>query len=202
MFTGIIESMGTLRSAQSRDRGTHFCIEAPTFASDLSIGDSVCVSGVCLTLVARSGDAMEFDAVEETLHRTTLGDLTTGSRVNLEKPVTLMERLGGHLVQGHVDGVAVVESVETRGMEKWFTFAPPPDLLRYIVEKGSVAIAGVSLTVASVDTRSFSIAIIPHTADVTTFGELEPGMRVNIEVDVFAKYVEKLVAAYASVGSA
>lgn len=198
MFTGIIETTGTISQVTPLDRGVRLQVEAPGFAANLDQGESVCVSGVCLTLLHGASGQMEFDAVEETLQRSALSSLQKGSRVNLEKPVSLQQRLGGHLVQGHVDAVGHVHSVEIRGVEGWITIAAPESVLRYVVEKGSITVDGVSLTVASIDERSFSVAIIPHTAVATTLGSLSAGDAVNLEVDILAKYVEKLAAPYAA----
>jgi len=194
MFTGIIEEMGELRSRN----GNRFTFDAVRVIDDAAIGASISVNGCCLTVVdlgapsrsgGRSGPGWwSSDVVAETLDRTTLGDLTPGDPVNLERPVRLADRLGGHLVQGHVDAVGHV-------------VAPAPDLVvrlpdrlrRYLVEKGSITVDGCSLTVAAVEGDTFAVAIVPHTAEVTTLGRRRPGDRVNLEVDVLAKYVERLV---------
>jgi riboflavin synthase len=154
------------------------------------IGDSIAVDGVCLTVVANDDGALAFDAVAETLARTSLGGLETASQVNLEPALRAGDPLGGHYVQGHVDGVGSFRG-EADGLH-WFD--APPDLLRYVVEKGSIAVQGTSLTIAAEDTQGFAVALIPHTLEATTLGRLEPGARVNLEVDVLAKYVEKLIA--------
>ncbi|MDQ2731968.1 MAG: riboflavin synthase [Armatimonadota bacterium] len=198
MFTGIIETMGMVSAVTPLDRGVRLQVEAPSFDASLVAGESVCVSGVCLTMLDDATERMEFDAVEETLQRSSLGALRVGSRVNLEKSVSLQQRLGGHLVQGHVDGMGQVLSVELRGVERWITVGAQESVLRYIVEKGSIAVDGVSLTVAALQRDTFSLAIIPHTAEVTTLGDLSAGDRVNLEVDILAKYVEKLAAPYAA----
>ena len=158
------------------------------------VGDSVAVDGVCLTVVDAAAGALSFDVVPETLARTALGELAAGSPVNLEPALRAGDALGGHIVQGHVDGVATVAAVTPEGDGRRLRFAAPPDLLRYVVEKGSVAVQGTSLTVAAVDGGGFEAALIPHTLAATTLGTLAPGRRVNVEVDVLAKYVEKLVA--------
>jgi riboflavin synthase len=186
MFTGIVEELGTVAS---RDGG-RFRFAATTVLDDVTEGASIAVNGVCLTVVAWDLEAgwWEAVAVDETLSRSTLGSLAPGDPVNLERPVRLSDRLGGHLVQGHVDGVGTVTD-------------PAPDLRvtlpdglgRYVVEKGSITIDGVSLTVVDADPDSFSVAIIPHTAAVTTLGRRRPGDGVNLEVDVTAKYVERLL---------
>ncbi len=184
MFTGIIEELGRL---QRRD-GSRFTFAAKRVLDDAEVGASIAVNGCCLTVIDRGPGWWSADVVAETLDRTTLGELTLGEPVNLERPVRLADRLGGHLVQGHVDAVGRVT-------------APAPDLVvgapialrRYLVEKGSIAVDGCSLTVAHVDDEGFAVAIVPHTAAVTTLGKRRPGDRVNLEVDVVAKYVEKFV---------
>ena len=181
MFTGLVREVGTVVSFESGRLVLDSSLKA-------ELGDSIAVDGVCLTVVANDG-TLEFEAVEETLARTTLGSLAAGSGVNLEPALRAGEALGGHYVQGHVDGVGTVRSV---GDLTWFD--APADLLRYIAEKGSIAVQGTSLTVAGTDETGFAVALIPHTLDVTTLGALEPGARVNLEVDVIAKYVERLLA--------
>jgi riboflavin synthase len=187
VFTGIVEERGRVR-----DAGRRLVVECRTVAGDAEIGSSIAVSGVCLTVAERPRGALAFDLTEETLSRTTLGSLGRGDGVNLERPVTLATRLGGHLVQGHVDGVAEVEAVEGDGAGVTVRVRPGRGVSRYVVEKGSVAVDGVSLTVADVDDGTFTMALVPHTLEVTTLGGLAPGDRVNVEVDVVAKYVEGL----------
>jgi riboflavin synthase len=155
---------------------------------EAELGDSVAVDGVCLTVVASDDGTLAFDAVPETLARTSLGALAAGSGVNLEPALRVGDALGGHYVQGHVDGVGFYRGVE--GDLHWFD--APPEILRYVVEKGSIAVQGTSLTVAGTDDAGFAVALIPHTLDATTLGRLQPGARVNLEADVLAKYVEKL----------
>jgi riboflavin synthase len=187
MFTGIVEELGAVR-AQGDGRLEVSC----RTVVDSAVGDSVCVNGACLTVVERSGDGLRFDVAPETLDRTDLGALRPGDGVNLERPVTLLTRLGGHLVQGHVDGVAVVEALEREGAGATLELRLPPPLERYVVEKGSIAIDGVSLTVARVAGGTVTIALIPHTLAATTLGGLRSGDGVNVEVDLIAKYVERL----------
>jgi riboflavin synthase len=187
VFTGIVEERGRVREA-----GRRLVVECRTVAGDAVVGSSIAVSGVCLTVADRSPGALTFDLTEETLSRTTLGSLRPGDGVNLERPVTLATRLGGHLVQGHVDGVAAVEAVEGDGDGVTVRVRPDRGVRRYVVEKGSVAVDGVSLTVARVDDGTFTTALVPHTLEVTTLGSLAPGDRVNLEVDVMAKYLEGL----------
>jgi riboflavin synthase len=191
VFTGLVRDQGRVVSF---DAG-RLTVAAPATASHAEVGDSVAIDGVCLTVVALGGDTLSFDAVPETLARTTLSTLDPDSRVNLEPALRAGEPLGGHYVQGHVDGVAGVRSVEPEGEGKRVWFDAPADLLRYVVEKGSIAVSGASLTVAATDDAGFAVALIPHTLEVTTFGALAPGDRVNLEVDVLAKYVEKLIKA-------
>ncbi|HZQ82567.1 MAG TPA: riboflavin synthase [Gaiellaceae bacterium] len=181
MFTGLIREVGTVRSMD----GGRLVIDASLEANE---GDSIAINGACLTVVATDG-ALAFDAVAETLSRTSLGDLRAGSRVNLEPALRAGDALGGHYVQGHVDGVGTFRGVED-GLH-WFD--APADLLRYVVEKGSIAVQGTSLTVAAEDDRGFAVALIPHTLEHTTLGDLQREDRVNLEVDVLAKYVEKLL---------
>jgi riboflavin synthase len=152
----------------------------------------VAVDGCCLTVARRDGPILEFNAVAETLRRTTLGGLSAGDRVNLEPALRVGDPMGGHWVQGHVDGVGEVARIEPEGDARNFTFAAPPDIMRYAIEKGSVCVAGVGLTITGLDETSFSVSLVPHTLAVTTLGALGPGDRVNLEADVLAKYVEKL----------
>ena len=168
-------------------------VEAPQTATDAQLGDSVSIDGVCLTVVAVAAGRLAFDAVPETLDRTSLGTLDHGSRVNLEPALRAGDPLGGHYVQGHVDGVASVRSVEPDGNGRRIWFDTPPALLRYVVLKGSIAVQGASLTVAALDEAGFAVALIPHTLAATTLSDLEPEDPVNLETDVLAKYVEKLL---------
>ena len=194
MFTGIVREVGRVTSVEGDDEGIRLEIEAPQTAAAVAIGDSVSISGCCLTAVAISGGTIAFDAVPETLARTSLGRLAEGARVNIEPALRAGEPLGGHYVQGHVDGLATVRSAaeEGEGRRIWFDIAP--ELRRYVAEKGSVSIEGTSLTVAAVDDSGLAVALIPHTLTETTLGELVPGVSVNLEVDVLAKYVERLLA--------
>jgi len=190
MFTGIIEELGAVLE-RALDRITVSC---RTVLTDTDVGSSLAVNGVCLTVVDRGPGHVGFDLSEETLRRTSLAGLSPGDPVNLERPVTLTTRLGGHLVQGHVDGVGQVDGVEAEPAGgAWLTIRPPAELLRYLVDKGSVSVDGVSLTVAGADGDAFSVALIPHTLAVTTLGAARVGDAVNLEVDVLAKYVERLL---------
>ena len=193
MFTGLIREVGRVLSREGGADGVRLTIEAPQTAGEAQLGDSIAINGVCLTVVAVAGGSFAFDAVPETLDRTSLGTLDHGSRVNLEPALRAGEALGGHYVQGHVDGVGTVRSVEPEGDGKRIWFDAAPELLRYVVDKGSIAVQGTSLTVAAVDDTGFAVALIPHTLEVTTLGELEPEDPVNLEADVLAKYVEKLL---------
>ena len=187
MFTGLVREIGTVRSL---DDG-RLVLETTL---DAELGDSIAIDGVCLTVVETSDGTLAFQAVPETLARSALGALEPGSGVNLEPALRAGDPLGGHIVQGHVDGVATVAAVMPEGDGVRMRFAAAPEILRYVVEKGSVAVQGTSLTIAAVDDESFEVALIPHTLGATTFGSLQPGRRVNVEVDVLAKYIEKLVA--------
>jgi riboflavin synthase len=193
VFTGLIREVGTVVSREGGPAGVRLTIEAPSTAADAEVGDSIAIDGVCLTVVEAVGDTLAFDAVPETLARTSLETLDHGSRVNLEPALRAGEPLGGHYVQGHVDGAGSVRSVEPEGEGKRIWVDASPELLRYVVEKGSIAVLGVSLTVAAVDADGFAVALIPHTLGATTLGALEPEDRVNLETDVLAKYVEKLL---------
>ena len=189
MFTGIVRERGRIASFD----GSRLRLEAPDTAAAAAVGDSVSVAGVCLTVVDAEGLELAFDAVPETLGRTTLGSLAVGDEVNVEPALRAGEPLGGHVVQGHVDGVGRVRSVEPEGEGVRLTVDAPTGIVRYCVEKGSIAVAGVSLTVAALDGDGFAIALVPHTLAVTTLGGLCPGDEVNLEVDVLAKYVERLL---------
>jgi riboflavin synthase len=192
MFTGIVEELGRVRSLEDRAGAARLVVDCATVNRDSSVGDSVAVNGVCLTAVEVTGEALSFDLARETLDRSTLGGLRAGDPVNLERPLTLATRLGGHLVQGHVDGVAAVRWVDRNGAEASIRIALPSSLRPYVVEKGSIAVDGVSLTVTVVDDEGFEVALIPHTLAATTLGERGPGDGVNLEADVVAKYVENL----------
>src|SRR6187200_1512284 len=174
MFTGLIREVGRVVSFEDG----RLTIEA---AQTAELGDSIAIDGVCLTVVANGSGTLAFQAVPETLARTSLGTLEAGSRVNLEPALRVGDALGGHYVQGHVDGVGAVRSVEPEGEGRRVAFDAPADLLRYVVEKGSIAVQGTSLTVAAVDERGFEVALIPHTLAATTLGMLQPGDRVNLE---------------------
>jgi riboflavin synthase len=191
MFTGIVTAKGTVVARTPTDGGALLRIDDATTAHGLSVGSSVALGGVCLTAVAVEGTWFEVEAVAETLRRTNLGGLEAGGRINLERPVSASALLEGHVVQGHVDGVGTVRSVEAEGDSRRVWVDVDPDLLRYVAIKGSVAVDGVSLTVTAVDDHGFEVALIPHTLEVTTFGDVRAGTRVNVEVDILAKYIER-----------
>jgi riboflavin synthase len=189
MFTGIVEELGTVVEVGSRLR-----IRCATASEDLTAGASIAVNGVCLTAVDLEPDSFAADLAPETLRRSNLGDLTVGSRVNLERPVTPVTRLSGHIVQGHVDGTGVLESLEELGGGNyWLKVRVPAELDRYLVEKGSIAIEGISLTIAGIEGGVIGVTIIPHTFRSTSLGSARPGARLNIEADMIAKHVEKLM---------
>jgi riboflavin synthase len=194
MFTGIIEELGTVVSA-----GTRLVIECHTVLSDATEGSSIAVNGVCLTALALTANSFAADLAPETLSRTNLGDLVPGARVNLERPVTPATRLSGHIVQGHVDATAVLTALDQLGDGNWWLKLQIPAALdRYLVHKGSIAIDGISLTIAVLDAGTLGVAIIPHTYTHTTLSQAKPGTRLNIEVDVLAKHVEKLLTGTAA----
>ncbi|QEP42713.1 riboflavin synthase [Ectothiorhodospiraceae bacterium BW-2] len=194
MFTGIIETVGRLLAVESSGRDRRFTIATGRIdATLLRLGDSVAVNGVCLTVERLGQGQFEADISAETLHHTTLGRLKSGDAVNLEQALTLSTRLGGHLVSGHVDGVGEVLSIEADGRSQRLRVGAQGDILRYLAPKGSVAIDGASLTVTGVDTASFSLNIVPHTAAETTLNRLRSGSWVNIEVDLVARYLERLL---------
>ena len=195
MFTGIVREVGRAASIAGHAGGVRLEIEAPETAAATAVGDSVSIDGCCLTAVSVADALIAFDAVPETLSRTALGGLEAGVRVNVEPALRAGEPLGGHYVQGHVDGIGIVRSVEDEGQGRRVWFDAGSDILRYAVEKGSIAVQGTSLTVAGLDDRGFAVAIIPHTLEATTLDELEPGRLVNLEVDILAKYVERLLTA-------
>jgi riboflavin synthase len=195
MFTGIVEELGTIASIEGDDDGLRLQIDAPVLAPLCRIGDSVNVSGCCLTIVTVEGAALTFEVVPETLRRTALGSLGAGARVNLEDALRAGEPYGGHIVQGHVDGVGELAERREEGIGLWLRFRAPHNVQRYLIEKGSVTVAGVSLTVAELQDDGFAVAIVPHTMQVTTLGGLAAGDAVNLEADMIARYVERLLAA-------
>ena len=194
MFTGIVEEVGTLVARTDGVNSAVLRIRARTALEDVALGDSIAVNGVCLTATQVLDGRFTADVMRETLRRSSLAEVGDGSPVNLELPLRATDRLGGHVVQGHVDGVGAVRAARDDGFSRVVSIAAPPELLRYVVEKGSIAVDGVSLTVADVAGDGFSVALIPETLERTNLGAAAPGTPVNLEVDVLAKYVEKLVA--------
>jgi riboflavin synthase len=191
MFTGLVECLGTVRRTVADGPGRHLIIAAPSFAADLRAGESVAINGACLTVVDRDAEECRFQAGPETLRLTNLGELAAGDRVNLERALRLGDRLGGHLVQGHVDGLGRVAERSRQGDWELVWFTCPPELAAQMVQKGSVAVDGISLTLVDVSAERFSVALIPHTLSHTTLGFKQPGATVNLETDLLAKYVWK-----------
>ena len=193
MFTGIVRERGRVASVDGDGDGIRIRLEAPLTAGEAAIGDSVSLNGCCLTVVEAANGTLAFDAVPETLSRSSLDGLEAGAELNVEPALRAGDPLGGHYIQGHVDGVGRVRSVEPEGEGRRVWLDAPPEVLRYCVEKGSIAVDGVSLTIADLDDGGFAVALIPHTLAATTLGTLVTGARVNLEADVLAKYVERLV---------
>jgi riboflavin synthase len=193
MFTGLVETTARVLRVDPDGDGVRLEVETP-LAAELRQGDSIAVNGVCLTAVDPGGGHFKADVMAETLRRSSLGPLAAGDSVNVELPLRAGDRLGGHVVQGHVDGTGTVESTRDEGFARLVRITADAALLKYVVEKGSIAVDGVSLTVADVDDEGFTVSLIPETLERTTLGLAAPGRVVNLEVDVFAKYVEKLVA--------
>lgn len=193
MFTGLIEDIGCITAIKNIGDGIRFSITSEKL-TDLKIDDSIAVNGCCLTAVAVNSNVFEVEAVEETLKKTTLGGFSTGTEVNLERAMRLSDRLGGHLVLGHVDGLGRILSIEERSTSWWVTVEVPADLERYLIHVGSIAIDGISLTIAELAGNKVSVSIIPHTWSVTTLSKRRAGDEVNIEVDMIGKYVDKLLA--------
>jgi riboflavin synthase len=193
VFTGLVQGLGRIGAIERSGGGARVTIETP-LVSELRAGDSIAVNGVCLSATSLQNGSFVADAMNETLSRTSLGDLEPGTEVNLELPLRAADRLGGHVVQGHVDGIGTIADVSDDGFARRIRIQAPPELMRYVIEKGSIAVDGVSLTVADIGEDWFSVSLIPETLERTTLGAAEPGTPVNLEVDVLAKYVEKLVA--------
>ena len=193
MFTGIIEELGTVERVTRGRVSAILAIRAEAILSDLKIGDSVAVNGVCLTATSLTGHGFTADVMHETLDRSSLAGLGPGSPVNLERAMAADGRFGGHIVAGHVDGVGTIAAIEQDDNAIWFTITAPEQVLRYVVEKGSIAIDGISLTVARVEPDRFAVSVIPHTAAVTLLGRRRTGDRVNLESDIIGKYVERLL---------
>jgi riboflavin synthase len=193
VFTGIVEELGEVVAVEEQPDAARLTVRGPQVAAGASRGDSIAINGVCLTVVALDGDTLAFDVVPETFARTSLGKLQGGANVNVEPSLRAGDAMGGHYVQGHVDGVATVRALEPEGDGKRVWLDLPSDLRRYAAEKGSIAIEGTSLTIAAVDGAGIAVALIPHTLHATTLGAVAAGDRVNVEVDVLAKYVERLL---------
>jgi riboflavin synthase len=192
MFTGVVEETGTIRSIKHGAQSSQITVAARLVTEELRLGDSISINGVCLTVTSFGSDYFTLDVMPETLRRTNLGMLSSGSAVNLERALRLSDRLGGHLVSGHIDGTGKIVRKWVEDNAVWYAVETEAHLLKYIVEKGSVALDGISLTVAAVTGRSFSVSVIPHTRSVTTLADKRPGDLLNIECDLLAKYIEKL----------
>ncbi len=201
MFTGLVETMGQVHALELRTAGVRLVIDAPAIAEGIQIGDSIANNGCCLTVVQINATLLGFDAGPETLACTNLGQKQVGDNINLERSVCLGERLGGHLVTGHVDGLG--ELVKREDDQDWstFWFKTPPNLSRQMASKGSITVDGISLTLVDVTAAQFSVALIPHTLEVTTFGKLQVGDQVNLETDLLAKYVERQMTAISDASS-
>lgn len=194
MFTGIVEETGTVISFREQLEAWRLKLSAEVVVSDVQVGDSVAVNGCCLTVVAHEGTFLEFDVLKETKRVTSINHLESGSKVNLERALLPNTRMGGHFVSGHVDGTGEIESIEQQGKDFFLRIKPDADKLRYVVSKGCITVDGISLTVAEVNDTSFAIWLIPHTMEVTNLHTRQLGDRVNLEYDLIAKYVEKLIA--------
>ncbi len=193
MFTGLVEEMGSVVTSVHGERSVRLTVSSPNVPRGITLGESVAINGCCLTVVAHEGDELSFDAIPETLARTNLGSLTPGDRVNLERPLAVGARLGGHFVQGHIDGVGIVRALQTEDNAVVMEISAPPALMRYFIEKGSIAVDGCSMTVASVLPDGFTIWTIPHTREITTLGLRGVGEAVNLECDLLGKYIERLL---------
>ena len=193
MFTGIIEEKGTISKIMKNASQAVLTIKAQKIMEDIHKGDSIAVNGICLTVTAFSKNEFQADVMHETLNRTALKMLKPGSSVNLERAMAAGGRFGGHMVSGHIDGTGKIAEIKEDSLAIWYTIEAPPQILRYIVEKGSIAIDGISLTVAKVTQTTFSVSTIPHTRSATTLGERRPGDLVNLETDIIGKYVERLM---------
>ena len=193
VFTGLVEEIGTVRSIRHGRTSAVLSVRAETILSDLKTGDSVAVNGVCLTAASVDAGGFTADVMSETIDRSSLGTLGTGSLVNLERAMSAQGRFGGHIVSGHIDGTGTITRLRRDESAVWYTVASPPEVLRYVVEKGSITIDGISLTVAKVTDIDFSVSLIPHTSAVTVLGKKKEGAVVNLEADIIGKYVEKLL---------
>lgn len=193
MFTGIVEEIGEIKNIKHGSKSAVLTICGSVVTKDSKVGDSIAVNGVCLTATSISGNIFTADVMAETMRRSSLGNLKQGSKVNLERAMLCNGRFGGHIVSGHIDGTGIIRNLEKEDNAVWVTIAASPDILKYIVEKGSIAIDGISLTVAYVDSEEFKVSIIPHTASETTLLTKNKGDTVNLENDIIGKYVEKLM---------
>jgi riboflavin synthase len=193
MFTGIIEGLGTITAIKASGQGARLILESGIGLADSAVGDSIAVNGACLTAVAISGNRFEADVSPETLRLTTLGNAKVGDRVNLERALRLSDRLDGHLVSGHIDGIGTLKQRKPMGNAILITFSVPREHTRHMIHKGSVAVDGVSLTINNLGPESFEVSIIPHTASLTTVGFKQPGSKVNIETDIIGKYIERFL---------
>ncbi len=200
MFTGIIQEVGAIVANEKFGGGVRLSVRGARVSRELAVNDSVAVNGVCQTVVALEGDVFRVEAVEETLRKTTLGDLSAGASVNLELPLRLSDRLGGHLVQGHVDGIGLISSVVKQSSSWLVGVQFPPEFRRYVIPVGSIAIDGISLTVAKLEGNLLTVSVIPHTLANTTLGGARSGGRVNLEFDLVGKYIEQMVASGAGGG--
>ncbi|MGN0037904.1 MAG: riboflavin synthase [Coriobacteriales bacterium] len=194
MFTGIVEELGTVKALRKGAASAVIEVEASTVLQGTKLGDSIATNGVCLTVTGLTPTSFTADVMHETLNRSSLGALRPGSKVNLERAMALGGRFGGHIVSGHIDGCGTIERIEADDNAVWYTIGAEPQLLRYIVEKGSVTLDGISLTVAAVDERSFKVSVIPHTREVTNLRTKSTRSTINIETDILGKYVEKLLS--------
>ncbi len=193
MFTGIVEEIGLVENVKKGPASASVTINAPAVTAGTKTGDSIAVNGICLTVTSLAGSTFTADIMHESLNRSSLSDLRRGSRVNLERAMAADGRFGGHIVSGHVDGTGIISAIREDDNAVWYTVRTSPAIMRYIVEKGSVTIDGVSLTVAAVTEDSFSVSVIPHTRQVTIMGDLRAGDKVNLENDIIGKYVEKFL---------
>lgn len=200
MFTGLVEEVGTVKSLTTGMVG-RLVVASSKVINDVALGDSVSVSGVCLTVTSIGSGELSFDAVPETLNRSTLADLRPGGKVNMEASLRAGKMMGGHIVQGHVDGIGAIASIKRLAESVEIRVNAPGEIMRYVVEKGSIALDGISLTVASCDDSGFTMAVIPHSLEVTTLGLRRPGDKVNLEADIIGKYVEKFLSARQGGGS-
>lgn len=195
MFTGLVEETGQIRSVRQSGRSLHLAVGAEATMAGMRIGDSIAVNGVCLTVVQLGSDSFTTDVMPETFEKTNLRGLPIGAAVNLERTMAVGDRFGGHIMQGHVDGMGTIRSIQEDEIAWWVTVAAPPEILRYIVPKGSIAIDGISLTVADLTAGGFRVSLIPHTRSVTNMKDRRAGDSVNLEVDILAKYVERMINA-------